>query len=133
MTKTLISLKVEKAHSDVLNIFLALFDEGRLTSGKGETVSCQDAIFIMTSNLAQTEIANHVDMLRKADENDMKEFMDTTIRPILRNHFLRDEFLGRIDEMVVFLPFGETEVKDLVEKELKGWQDKVSFGRLVAK
>lgn len=48
--------EVEKAHPDVLTVMLQLFDEGRLTDGKGQTIECKDAIFIMTSNLAQTEV-----------------------------------------------------------------------------
>ena len=51
--------EIEKAHPDALPILLGLFDEGRLTDGKGITVECKDAIFIMTSNLAQSEIAQY--------------------------------------------------------------------------
>lgn len=51
--------EVDKAHPDVLTVLLQLFDEGRLTDGQGKTIECKDAIFIMTSNLASDEIANH--------------------------------------------------------------------------
>lgn len=51
--------EVDKAHTDVLTVLLQLFDEGRLTDGKGKTIECKDAIFIMTSNLASDEIAQH--------------------------------------------------------------------------
>eukprot|EP00058_Branchiostoma_floridae_P012693 XP_002598181.1 hypothetical protein BRAFLDRAFT_204705 [Branchiostoma floridae] len=57
--------EVEKAHPDVLTIMLQLFDEGRLTDGKGKTVECKDAIFVMTSNLASEVIADHGLQLRK--------------------------------------------------------------------
>ena len=57
--------EVEKAHPDVLTICLQLFDEGRITDGRGETVHCKDAIFIMTSNLAQTEIGDEAESLRQ--------------------------------------------------------------------
>ena len=60
--------EVDKAHPDVLTVLLQLFDEGRLTDGKGKTIECKDAIFIMTSNLAATEIADHGLQLRKEDE-----------------------------------------------------------------
>ena len=56
--------EVEKAHPDVLTVMLQLFDEGRITDGKGTTVECKDAIFIMTSNLAQHEIADEAELLR---------------------------------------------------------------------
>ncbi len=57
--------EVDKAHPDVLTILLQLFDEGRLTDGKGKTIECKDAIFVMTSNLASGEIANHALQLRR--------------------------------------------------------------------
>ncbi|GFR90018.1 ClpB caseinolytic peptidase B homolog, partial [Elysia marginata] len=57
--------EVDKAHPDVLTIMLQLFDEGRLTDGKGKTVDCKDAMFIMTSNLASEEIAHHAIQLRQ--------------------------------------------------------------------
>lgn len=57
--------EVDKAHPDVLTVLLQLFDEGRLTDGQGKTIECKDAIFIMTSNLASDEIANHGLQLRR--------------------------------------------------------------------
>lgn len=57
--------EVDKAHPDVLTVLLQLFDEGRLTDGKGKTIECKDAVFIMTSNLASNEIAQHAVNLRQ--------------------------------------------------------------------
>ncbi|XP_047126650.1 mitochondrial disaggregase isoform X3 [Hydra vulgaris] len=131
--------EVEKAHPDVLTVMLQLFDEGRLTDGHGKTVECKDAIFVMTSNLASEEIADHALELRQmAKENkvnklghDISEdehqiqigqnFKENTIYPILKYHFRRDEFLGRITEFVFFLPFSKQELLKLVEKELLFW------------
>ncbi|KAL0279756.1 UNVERIFIED_CONTAM: hypothetical protein PYX00_001247 [Menopon gallinae] len=112
--------EVDKAHPDVLTVLLQLFDEGRLTDGKGETIVCKDAIFVMTSNLASDEIAEHALQLRKdaeklnshrldklltaedADEIEQvilsREFKEKVVRPVLKSHFKRDEFLGRINE-----------------------------------
>lgn len=56
---------MDKAHPDVLTVLLQLFDEGRLTDGQGKTIECKDAIFIMTSNLASNEIAQHAIELRQ--------------------------------------------------------------------
>lgn len=61
--------EVDKAHPDVLTVLLQLFDEGRLTDGQGKTIECKNAIFIMTSNLASTEIADHGIYLRQEAEN----------------------------------------------------------------
>uniref|UniRef100_A0A8C6XJZ9 ClpB family mitochondrial disaggregase n=1 Tax=Naja naja TaxID=35670 RepID=A0A8C6XJZ9_NAJNA len=133
--------EVDKAHPDVLTIMLQLFDEGRLTDGKGKTIDCKDAIFIMTSNVASDEIAQHALELRedalelsrkriaeKLDDVQVtdkitisKQFKENVIRPILKAHFRRDEFLGRINEIVYFLPFCQSELIQLVNKELSFW------------
>ena len=127
--------EVEKAHPDVLTICLQLFDEGRITDGKGETIECKDAIFIMTSNLAQTEIGDESENLRKDlllnnNDNNIDEtitlsrsFIENTIQPILKKHFKRDEFLGRINEILYFLPFNEKELKELIIMELNKWSN----------
>ena len=132
--------EVDKAHTDILTIMLQLFDEGRLTDGKGQTIECKDAIFIMTSNLANDEIASHALQLREEaaevskqkHSNNLedikvseivisKRFKEEEVRPILKRHFKRDEFLGRINEIVYFLPFSQAELSKLVIKELKFW------------
>jgi len=130
--------EVDKAHPDVLTVLLQLFDEGRLTDGKGDTIECKNAVFIMTSNLAASEIAKYGQKLRNLrsvkacqEENDenkevtltkvSRDFQEDVVRPILKRHFGRDEFLGRINEFVYFLPFSYSELLLLVEKELKMW------------
>lgn len=65
--------EVEKAHPDVLNVLLQLFDEGRMTDGQGKTIECKEAIFVMTSNLASEEIAEHALQLREEAERVTKE------------------------------------------------------------
>jgi ATP-dependent Clp protease ATP-binding subunit ClpB len=124
--------EVEKAHVDVLTIMLQVFDEGRLTDGQGNTVDCKDAIFVMTSNLAQQEIAQESSILRdeqgtdktlsSSEDSMSRKFINETIYPILRRHFQRDEFLGRINEVLFFLPFTKPELAEIVEKELVKWQ-----------
>nr|CAD7592204.1 unnamed protein product [Timema genevievae] len=144
--------EVDKAHPDVLTVLLQLFDEGRLTDGKGKTIQCKDAIFVMTSNLASDEIAEHALQLRKEAEeiatqrlegklgmrnnselDDVelsekiaisRQFKDKVVQPILKRHFRRDEFLGRINEIVYFLPFSRSELLKLVSKELDFWAKK---------
>ncbi|XP_077422861.1 mitochondrial disaggregase isoform X1 [Vanacampus margaritifer] len=136
--------EVDKAHPDVLTIMLQLFDEGRLTDGKGKTIECKDAMFIMTSNVASEEIAQHglqlrqeaeevtrrklADSLEEAQKSDditiSRQFKESVIRPILKAHFRRDEFLGRINEIVYFLPFCHSELLQLVSKELSFWAKK---------
>ena len=136
--------EVDKAHPDVLTVLLQLFDEGRLTDGKGKTIECKNAIFVMTSNLASTEIAEHALQLRREADDLAKEraegtledatmeekitisrhFKERVVQPILKFHFGRDEFLGRINEIVYFLPFSRQELIVLVEKEMEFWAKK---------
>ena len=95
----------------------------------------------MTSNLASDEIASYGQQLRKEAEElsrarlesktegevsevtpeVSKQFKEKVIRPILKRHFKRDEFLGRINEMVYFLPFSRQELNQLVGRELEYW------------
>nr|XP_002129983.1 caseinolytic peptidase B protein homolog [Ciona intestinalis] len=139
--------EVDKAHPDVLTVLLQLFDEGRLTDGRGKTIDCKDAVFVMTSNLAADEIAEYGARLRyeaketrkkklatapnsidaqneSSDESAVvsRQFKESVVRPILKRHFGRDEFLGRINEFVYFLPFSEDELFLLVEKEMQLWK-----------
>eukprot|EP00756_Hemistasia_phaeocysticola_P021536 Hpha_TRINITY_DN15780_c1_g8::TRINITY_DN15780_c1_g8_i1::g.41751::m.41751/K03695/clpB; ATP-dependent Clp protease ATP-binding subunit ClpB len=127
--------EVEKAHQDVLTIMLHLFDEGRITDGRGQLIDCRDAIFVMTSNLAQREIADEAIRARQEERPDAPKKPHTKIRrkvreeivgPILREAFGRDEFLGRINETLYFLPFTDEELDLLVEKELETWRGMAS-------
>lgn len=79
--------EVDKAHPDVLTVLLQLFDEGRLTDGHGKTIECKDAIFIMTSNLASDEIAQHGLKLRQEIET-------------LRANRLKNDKTGRLSILV---------------------------------
>ncbi|CAL8076884.1 unnamed protein product [Calicophoron daubneyi] len=122
--------ETEKAHPDVLTALLQLFDEGRLTDGRGRTIDCKDAIFIMTSNVGSQVIAEHAQSLRQASGDSeaaielSRDFKEKVMRPILRQNFLRDEFLGRINEMVYFLPFSTSELTQLVDRYLNVWKEK---------
>ncbi|KAG7301549.1 hypothetical protein JYU34_014515 [Plutella xylostella] len=145
--------EVDKAHPDVLTVLLQLFDEGRLTDGKGKLIECKDAVFVMTSNLAADEIAQYGMQLRREAERPpagpaptvaapdapavaapddqpapevqvSRQFKDQVVRPILKRHFGRDEFLGRINEMVYFLPFSRAELLELVQLELGRWAER---------
>ena len=92
----------------------------------------------MTSNLASDEIAQHavdlrhdaLDDINKKDNDESsnitisRKFKDEIVKPILKRHFKRDEFLGRINEIVYFLPFTRSELIHLVTKELEFWTNK---------
>ena len=107
-----------RAHPDAV----VLFDEGRFTDGKGRTVQCRNALFVMTSNLASEEIAEYADLNEGISLS--REFKERVVQPILKHHFQRYEFLGRISEIVYFLPFSHSEVLHLVEKSLEFWAER---------
>ena len=91
--------EIEKAHYDVFNIMLQIFDDGRLTDSKGRTVDFKNTIIILTSNIGSDIILDRaVKGLLSADE---KEKTKEEVKERLKEHF-RPEFLNRIDETVYF-------------------------------
>ena len=87
--------EIEKAHKDVLNILLQILDEGKITDAQGRTVNFQNTVIIMTSNAGSTD--QNTMGFGKSQDNITK---DVTMKALER--FLRPEFLGRIDEIVIF-------------------------------
>lgn len=87
--------EIEKAHKDVLNILLQILDEGRITDAQGRTVNFENTVIIMTSNAGSTDQNT---MGFGKDENDITK--EVTMKALER--FLRPEFLGRVDEIVIF-------------------------------
>ena len=91
----------------------------------------KEAIFVMTSNLASEQIAEYGVALRSQGQTKNvvdKNFKQNVVKPILKFFFKRDEFLGRINEFVYFLPFSDWELQQLVEFELDNWK-KISSER----
>lgn len=107
--------ELEKAHSDVFNILLQIFDEGRLTDSKGRKVNCKNALFIMTSNLGSDLLLKKIETSR---ENLTKEELLSILDPVLKATF-RPEFLNRLDEILPFLPLHEKDMEKIVTLQLK--------------
>lgn len=103
--------EIEKAHPDVFNVLLQIFDEGRVTDSQGRTINCKNALFIMTSNLGSEEL---LDSIKK---NSTKESILKTLDPILRRHF-KPEFLNRLDDILPFLPLQEKDMEKIVKIQL---------------
>ena len=106
--------ELEKAHHDVFNILLQIFDEGRITDGKGRKVNCKNALFIMTSNLGSDVLLQKMEA--KKDWN--KEELLDILQPILKSTF-RPEFLNRLDEILPFLPLKLQDMEKIVSIQLK--------------
>ena len=87
--------EIEKAHKDVLNILLQILDEGRITDAQGRVVNFENTVIIMTSNAGSTD-QNTMGFGKSADDINREVTMNALER------FLRPEFLGRVDEIVIF-------------------------------
>lgn len=100
--------EIEKAHDQIFNLFLQIFDDGRLTDGKGRTVSFKNTVIIMTSNLAGNIISD--EKLSQAD-------MSRKVWDVLNSKF-RPEFLNRIDQTIIFEKLSETQIRKIVDIQL---------------
>ena len=111
--------EIEKAHPDVFNILLQVLDDGRLTDNKGRTVNFKNTIIIMTSNLGSQFIQSKLEGLaasgaereRAVEEakEGVMELLKKTIRP---------EFLNRIDDIIMFSPLTEPEIRQIVRLQI---------------
>ena len=123
--------EIEKAHSDVFNILLQMFDDGRLTDGSGRTVDFCNTVIVMTSNLGSDQIqkfASQKNALlknfpdatqaeREVMENNHHEKIQNTVMEIVTEHF-RPEFINRIDDIIVFHTLTQQQVAKIAEIQI---------------
>ena len=109
--------EVEKAHPDVFNILLQIFDDGRITDSKGRTVNCKNALFIMTSNLGSEELLTAQKPLNQ-------DTVLSIVSPVIHTHF-RPEFINRLDEILPFLPLQEKGMEQIVEIQLNTLKERL--------
>src|SRR2546428_2167713 len=119
--------EIEKAHPEVFNMLLQIFDEGRLADAKGRTVDFRNTIIIMTSNLAQKLLKSESSLAFRAKAEAGADPNVTAAYERMNGHVnddmnrsSRPEFLNRIDATVVFQPLNRTEIRQIVELELVG-------------
>ena len=110
--------EIEKAHPDVFNIMLQVFDDGRLTDGKGKTVDFKNTVIIMTSNLAGEEIK------QLTEEQGADWEIEAHVKDML-GKFFRPEFLNRIDETIVFRMLDKDDLLKIVEIGLSNLKDRL--------
>lgn len=120
--------EVEKAHHDVFNMLLQIFDDGRLTDSKGRTVNCKNALFIMTSNLGSMQLLERMERHRGAPLT--KEEIIALLEPILKEHF-RPEFLNRLDDILPFLPLRPQDMHKIVEIQLQALKKRLAEKEVV--
>ena len=128
--------EIEKAHPDVFNILLQVLDDGRLTDNKGRTVDFKNTILIMTSNVGADIIQSYMERLSSVILSDSEESADADRQKMLsdcRNevlevlkHTVRPEFLNRIDEVIMFEPLSQTDIRNILKMQMADLQEKLA-------
>ena len=111
--------EIEKAHPDVFNVLLQVLDDGRLTDNKGRVVNFKNTIIIMTSNMGSSIIRDSFEKITAANHDEIIEQTRNQVMELLKKT-IRPEFLNRIDETIMFTPLNETEIRQIVNLQLRG-------------
>jgi len=115
--------EIEKAHPDVFNVMLQVFDEGRLTDGKGRTVDFKNTVIIMTSNIASQQIQ------QLTEESGADWEIEAHVKDALKQIF-KPEFLNRIDEIIVFRMLTKDDLKKIVDIQLNYLAERLKGRRI---
>jgi ATP-dependent Clp protease ATP-binding subunit ClpB len=141
--------EIEKAHPDVFNTLLQVLDDGRLTDNKGRTVDFKNTILIMTSNVGADIIQSYMERLpvesprpnasavipstsavipSAVEESPRAAMLDECRAQVLEvlKRTVRPEFLNRIDEVIMFEPLSQTDIRDILRMQIRDLQDKLS-------
>ena len=132
--------EIEKAHPDVFNVLLQVLDDGRLTDNKGRTVDFKNTILIMTSNVGSDIIQGYMDRLPAVGKPGVdpaeemraiatrRELLDECkekVMDVLKTT-VRPEFLNRIDEIIMFDPLTQNDIRDILHIQIKQLQNRLS-------
>ena len=125
--------EIEKAHPDVFNILLQVLDDGRLTDNKGRTVDFKNTILIMTSNVGADIIQGYMEHLpmetgREKVGSERDRMLDECRKEVLEvlKRTVRPEFLNRIDEVIMFEPLSQTDIRNILQMQMTDLQEKLS-------
>jgi ATP-dependent Clp protease ATP-binding subunit ClpB len=109
--------EIEKAHPDVFNILLQVLDDGRLTDNKGRTVDFKNTIIIMTSNIGSHIIQENMENVNDQNRDEVYDRTREQVFELLKKT-IRPEFLNRIDEIIMFKPLTQDEIRTVVELQV---------------
>jgi ATP-dependent Clp protease ATP-binding subunit ClpB len=122
--------EIEKAHPDVFNTLLQVLDDGRLTDNKGRTVDFKNTILIMTSNVGADIIQSYMERLplETAGESPRARMLAECREEVLEvlKRTVRPEFLNRIDEVIMFEPLSQTDIREILKMQIRDLQEKLS-------
>jgi ATP-dependent Clp protease ATP-binding subunit ClpC len=105
--------EIEKAHPDVFNLLLQVLEDGRLTDGHGRTVDFRNSVIIMTSNLGTEEFQKQAIGFGRQDKSEDQR-LKSSIDGALKRTF-RPEFLNRVDDIIIFKPLSEEDLKQIID------------------
>jgi ATP-dependent Clp protease ATP-binding subunit ClpB len=117
--------EIEKAHPDVFNILLQLLEDGRLTDGQGRTVDFRNCVVIMTSNIGSQLIA---EVPANASPDEWERVREDVLADLRAN--FRPEFLNRVDDIILFSRLDRTQLRRIVEIQLRGIRDRLAARKL---
>ena len=109
--------EIEKAHPDVFNILLQVLDDGRLTDNKGRVVNFKNTIIIMTSNMGSSLIRENFEKMTPETHDQVVDETKVQVLELLKKT-IRPEFLNRIDDIIMFTPLNEEEIRKIVIVQL---------------
>ena len=118
--------EIEKAHPDVFNILLQILDDGRVTDSQGRTVDFKNTIIILTSNIGSSDIIDGI------ENGEISDSARAKVNALLKQYF-RPEFLNRLDEIIMFKPLTDENVKGIVEILLKRLEARLNAENLKLK
>jgi len=116
--------EIEKAHPDVFNILLQVLDEGRLTDSQGRTVNFKNTIIIMTSNLGSHLIQEKMQLIDSNNRTEVMNELRVKLMDLLKAT-IRPEFLNRVDEIILFMPLTENEIRAIVDLQINYLKERV--------
>jgi len=129
--KVILFDEIEKAHPDVLNILLQILEDGRLTDGHGRTVDFKNTVVIMTSNLGSQELQRgSLGFRHEAQSKTEQKRLQSSIESALKQAF-RPEFLNRIDEVIIFQPLTEEQIREIVDFMMKEVQARIEDRKII--
>ena len=135
--------EIEKAHPDVFNILLQVLDDGRLTDNKGRTVDFKNTILIMTSNVGADIIQTYMDRLPMLEDNNVEHKINSSTEVVpdasrdgllaqcklevleVLKRTVRPEFLNRIDEVIMFEPLSQNDIRDILKMQIVDLKEKL--------
>jgi ATP-dependent Clp protease ATP-binding subunit ClpB len=124
--------EIEKAHPDIFNILLQVLDEGRLTDSKGKTVNFKNTIIIMTSNIGSMLIQEQLQFINDNNRDEIISELRGKLIDMLRAT-IRPEFLNRIDEIILFKPLTENEIRKIVDIQMLQVVEKIERNNMKLK